>query len=35
MSAAIARRLISTPLGSPVVPEVYITIAVLSGDGSG
>ena len=26
-----ARRLISTPLGGPVVPEVYMTIAVASG----
>jgi fatty acid CoA ligase FadD36 len=31
---AIARRLISTPFGGPVVPEVYITIAMASGDGS-
>ena len=35
MSAASARRLSSTPLGGPVVPEVYITRPVASGDGSG
>ena len=34
MSAAMARRLSSTPFGGPVVPEVYMTIAVASGDGS-
>ena len=33
-SEAIARLLMSTPLGGPVVPEVYITIAVESGGGS-
>lgn len=32
--AAMARLLMSTPLGRPVVPEVYMTIAVLDGAGS-
>ena len=34
MSAAMARRLIRTPFGGPVVPEVYMISAVASGGGS-
>lgn len=35
MSSAMAWRLIGTPFGAPVVPEVYMMIAVELGDGSG
>jgi len=34
MSAAIACLLSNTPFGGPVVPDVYMTIAVARGDGS-